>query len=121
MTHVSSQFVHFQTFPNVSLSEMTLTFRDLNKGQGHLHPYGLKGFVTYYQLAKFHNCSVKSGWEIVHFDFLVIFHVSCDLDPKVKVIFNYMFLKVLLDTTNCLSLITVVWKVAEKLYVFTFL
>ena len=61
MTHMLSQFVHFQTFPNVSLSEMTLTFRDLNKGQGHLHPYGLKGFVTYYQLAKFHNCSVKSG------------------------------------------------------------
>ena len=50
----------------------------------------------------------------------MIFHVSCDLDLCVKFIFTYMFWKVLSHTTNWPSFITLVWKVAEKSYVFTF-
>ena len=54
------------------------------------------------------------------FQFWHFFHVSCDLDLWVKVIFTCMFWKVLSHTTHWPSFITVVLIVSEKLSMFKF-
>ena len=46
----------------------------VNLDEGHLDRYGLKGLVTKYLCAKFHDCGDHSVWESVDFEFFVILH-----------------------------------------------
>ena len=53
--------VHVWVFQDFPSAPVTVTL-----GEGHSNWHGLKGLVTKYLCAKFHDCTVHSVWENVH-------------------------------------------------------